>query len=261
MLFLLPNFLPSNTQALASLAGPWADGTGDFRGFTPAALLESIMDQTQQVTRQCNRVAERFLETWDFVCRRSKGQGSVCWGRVWSVKWRQRQCQAGTDRSFPIHAGGRRYGLSSPGFDSSIYGCTRSLPSWGHSFSSASRRASAAESAQHRWKCHHVACAILWYFIPHCGTKDMASVSWKPTSPFLPLFPLTEKKCFVNAQLSLSGSLYAGTLNIVYSLRTQCHTLPHSNHSAKHTVFLWLKCFFEILPTKKQQMSIFAPPD
>lgn len=80
----------------------------------------------------------------------------------------------------------------------------------------------------------------------------MASVSWKPTSPFLPLFPLTEKKCFVNAPVSLSGSLYAGTVYIVYSLRIQCHTLPYSNYSAKHTVFLWLKCFFEILPTKKR---------
>lgn len=49
----------------------------------------------------------------------------------------------------------------------------------------------------------------------------------------------------------------------IYSWRTktQCHTLPHSKYAYQHTLFLWLECFFEKLSTKKQQTSIFVPPD
>lgn len=71
------NFLLSASQVPASLAAAWADGTRDCRGYTPAVLLESIMDQTQQVTRQCHHVAQRFLETWDFASGNSKRAACV----------------------------------------------------------------------------------------------------------------------------------------------------------------------------------------
>lgn len=72
---------------------------------------------------------------------------------------------------------------------------------------------------------------MLWYFIFHCGTKDMASVSWKPTWSFLPLFHWLKRNALCKCtRQCLFGSLSAGIYCI---LEVNKDTMPIHSHTAR----------------------------
>lgn len=145
------NFLLTATQALSQFDGPRADGTGEFRGYTPAVFFESIMDQTQQVTRQCDCVAERFPESWDCVQKvKSSWQLVLRKGLESEVETERVPGRCRQVISHPSRGAEATDSAVLDSKDKGNYGCTRFLPAQGHSFSSASQRESAVESAQHR---------------------------------------------------------------------------------------------------------------
>lgn len=78
---------------------------------------------------------------------------------------------------------------ASPGFKQQQQSCSVS-PQAPFFSSSASQRVRAAESAQHRWKCHHVVYAILGFFILLRREEGVRSATWIPSLSHLYVFPL-----------------------------------------------------------------------
>ena len=104
------NFLLSATRALASSAAheQMEAGTSEaslLLGFLKASCIRHNRSQDNGAVSR----SVFFPGTWYFTRGRSKGHDGLCRGRVWRFGWRLRECQADTDRLFPIHAGGRRH--------------------------------------------------------------------------------------------------------------------------------------------------------
>lgn len=98
-----------------------------------------------------------------------------------------------------------------------------------------------------------------------CCTLILYSSSWHKKPRY----------CFIETTLILCISISFHLKNVLckctrlesmwechsrYILYTQCHTLchilPHSKYAYQHTLFLWLKCFFEILKKYKKSSKL-----
>lgn len=121
-----------------------------------------------------------------------------------------------------------------PGFKQQQQPCSVS-PQAPFFSSSASQRVRGAESAQHRWKCHHVVYAILGFFILLCGEEGVHSATWIPSLSHL--FPLGggKKRCFVNA----------------YN-----HVVPR-NIVFYRPAYLWLECSLKALLANNSENDHF----
>lgn len=227
---LCDNFLLSATRALASLASPDQMEPETSADTLLLCLLKAswIRHNRSRDNATVSRAIFRRLETLraevQKVMTACVEEGS---GESGGDGESARQIQTG---HFPSMQGAEATDSAVlDSNDNGSYECTRPLPPQGHSFSSASQRESSAD------------CTTLIKMSPcgRCHTLMLYSSLWN-------------KKTWVSPQVY---TVYSGWT------KTQSHTLPHSRYTAKRTVFLWLECFFEILSTKKQQTSIFVPPD